>query len=61
MEAGLGRLLKGKRAYTKVKLDAIKTLINFRKKVLNQNILSEYGNFSQAGKQFSLEEMTARL
>ena len=61
VEAGLGRLSTGKRADSKVKLNAIKTQINFRKKILNQNIPAKYGNFSQAGKQFSLEEMMARL
>ena len=61
VEAGLERLTTGKRGENKVKLDAIKTQINFRKKVLNQNIPAMYGSFSQAGKQFSLQEMTERL
>ena len=59
--AGLARLTTGKRGENKIKLDAIKTQINFRKKVLNQNIPAQYGTFSQAGKQFSLAEMTERL
>ena len=61
VELGLGRLTTGKRGENKPKLDAIKTQINFRKKVLSQNIPAKYGNFSQGGKQFTLAEMTERL
>ena len=61
VEAVLGLLSTGKRGENKLKLDAIKTQINFRKKVLNQNIPAKYGNFSHAGKHFSLDEMAGRL
>ena len=42
-------------------MDAIKAQINYRKKVLGQNFPAKSANFSEAGKSFSLHEMTQRL
>ena len=45
----------------KVKMDAIKAQINYRKKVLGQNFAAKSCNFSEAGKSFLLHEMSQRL
>ena len=61
VDAGLQRMTTGGRGDNKLKLDAIKAQINYRKKVMSQTIPGKYANFSQAGKRFSLAEMTQRL
>ena len=45
----------------KVKLDAIKTQIHHRKKVLGQKFPTSCGFFSQNNVAFSLDEMIAKL
>ena len=60
IDSGLQQLTAGRRG-DKVKMDAIKAQINYRKKVLGQNFPAKSGNFSEAGKSFSLHEMTQRL
>ena len=61
VDAGLQRMTTGGRGDNKLKLDAIKSQINYWKKVMSQNIPGKYANFSQAGKSFSLVEMMQRL
>lgn len=61
VDSGLERLTTGKRGENKLKLEGIKSQIHYRKKVMSQNVPAKYGNFSQAGKSFSLAEMTQRL
>ena len=60
IEAGLERVVAG-RWGDKAKLDAIKSQILYRKKVMGQNIPAKSRNFSQGRKNFSLAEMTQRL
>ena len=60
IDVGLERVTTGRRG-NKVKLDAIKSQILYRKKVLGKTIPEKSGNFSQGGKNFSLAEMTQRL
>ena len=45
----------------KLKLVAIKLQIRFRQKVIWQKIPDKMGNFSAAGKPFSLEQMIQRV
>ena len=60
IEAGLERVAAERRG-DKAKLDAIKSQILYRKKVMGQNIPAKSRNFSQGRKNFSLAEMTQRL
>ena len=60
IDVGLERVTTRRRG-DKVKLDAIKSQILYRKKVLGKTIPAKSGNFSQGGKNFSLAEMTQRL
>ena len=61
IDAGLKRLLTGKRGENTAMVGAIKTQIAFRKKVLGQNIPAKLGNFSESGKARSLDELKQNL
>ena len=57
----LRKLSLGRRGGQKLKLEALKTQINFRKKNLRQPFPAKLGAFSQGGKAFSVEELTQKL
>ena len=61
VDAALVQLTTGKRSDNKAKLEAIKLQIRFRHKVISQTFSDKMGNFSAAGKAFSLEEMMQRI
>ena len=50
---GLAKLTTGKRGDSKVKPEAVKNQVSFRKKVLHQNFPALLGNFSPTGKQYT--------
>ena len=57
----LAKLTTGRRGDQKLKLDALKTRISFRKKNLRQPFPAKLGAFSQAGRAYSVVEMTQKL
>ena len=57
----LVKLTSGRRGEQKIKLDALQTQISFRKKNLRQSFPAKLGAFSQAGRAFSVTEMTKKL
>ena len=57
----LAKITSGRRGDQKLKLDALKTQISFRKKNLRQPFPAKLGAFSQAGRAFSVAEMTQKL
>ena len=61
VDEGFAKLVTTPRNINKVKLDAIKTQINHRKKVLKQKFPTSCGFFSQNNVAFSLDEMIAKL
>ena len=61
VDAGLAKLVTTPRNANKVKLDAIKTQIHHRKKVLGQKFPTSCGFLSQNNVAFSLDEMIAKL
>ena len=61
VDDGLAKLTTGKRGDNKVKLEADKNQISFRKKVLHQNFPAALGNFSLAGELYTLGEMIDKL
>ena len=61
VDEGLEKLTTGKRGEQKLKLDALKTQISFRKKSLGQQIPAKLGCFSSNGKALSFEELAVKL
>ena len=61
VDEGLAKLVTTPRNANKVKLDAIKTQIHHRKKVMDQKFPASCGFFSQNNVAFSLEEMIVKL
>ena len=55
------KLTTGQWGDQKLKLDALKTQISFRKKNLRQPFPAKLGAFSQAGRAYSVVEMTQKL
>ena len=61
VDSGLAKLDTPGRSANKVKLDAVKTQIAHRKKVLEQKFPPSLGHFSTGGVAFSLDEMIMKL